>query len=357
MRAITSKLFTTIQWTTAIVLTILTGQCLVVKSEEYGSIAGEWKVHYGIDEAINEFHLWTSSQDRIPLTIYDVQETENRDLYFEIHVENSRLARVEQRINLTEFPTSTQWQGEVVVEGIHFGYTELYVTLNDPSTDRSERSVQSLEVIVKHSKQIADGTMTYTAAAIALLMFINLGTVLDVKRLATIFRRPIGPLLGFCSRYIIMPALAIGLGTLMFKNDKRLQLALFFTAVTPSGGIANICNIFLKGNVNLSLATTTVNSLLALGMLPLWVYLMGPVLYPNHKFDLPFVDLAVGCIGLCIALVIGVMLRVCIPKTTRFIFRFLKPLSVVLSLCLIAVTVGLNYYVFQEITLLVSIYK
>ncbi|XP_061401067.1 hepatic sodium/bile acid cotransporter [Musca vetustissima] len=299
--------------------------------------------------------LWTSNSNSLTLVIYDVERgTENQDAFFEVHIEHEKLAKVEEKqINLKDFPDSNKWQGEITVDGLHFGYTKLYVKLVDPVTSRTERSIQTLEVIVRRTKRVADNTLTYTAAAIALLMFINLGTVLDLKRVASIFSRPIGPLVGFCCRYIIMPGLALGLGALMFKDDKRLQLAAFFTAITPSGGIANICNIFLRGNVNLSLATTTVNSILALGMLPLWVYLIGPLLYPDQKFNLPFIDLAVGCVGLCVALIVGVMLRRCIPKTTRFIFRFLKPFSVVLSLCLVILTVVLNYYIFGEITLLI----
>ncbi|XP_037819096.1 LOW QUALITY PROTEIN: sodium/bile acid cotransporter-like [Lucilia sericata] len=210
-----------------------------------------------------------------------------------------------------------------------------------------------LEVRVLRNKRIDDKIFTYTAAAIMLLMFINLGTVLDLKRVGSIFLRPIGPLLGFCSRYIVMPGLAIGLGVLMFKTNTNLQLALLFTAIAPSGGIANICNVFLKGNINLSLATTTLNSVLALGMLPLWIFLMGPVLYHDSKLNLPFVNLAVGCVGLLLALLVGVILRTFIPKTTRFIFRFLKPVSVLLSLCLVAVTVGINAFAFKEITLMI----
>ncbi|XP_073827989.1 ileal sodium/bile acid cotransporter [Musca autumnalis] len=343
-----------IQWLFAVL--IVHQCCWLVESQDYGNIAGQWKVQYGQNENLESLDLWTSAKEVVYITIYDVERPEdNEDLYFELHVENEKLAKVEEgrRVNLNDFQTADKWQGEVAIDGLHFGYTELYMKLVDPRSSRTERSAQSLELIVRRTKRIADNTLTFTSAAIALLMFINLGTVLDLKRLIGIFRRPIGPLLGFCCRYIIMPGLALGLAALMFKDNKRLQLAAFFTAITPSGGIANICNIFLRGNVNLSLATTTVNSILALGMLPLWVYLIGPVLYPEQTLDLPFIDLAVGCVGLCLALLVGVMLRTCIPKTTRFIFRFLKPFSVVLSLCLVALTVGLNYYIFGEITLLI----
>ncbi|XP_013105491.2 hepatic sodium/bile acid cotransporter [Stomoxys calcitrans] len=337
--------------TLLLVITII-GKFNLAQADDYGSLLGAWRVNYGHNENFKELRMWTSDRETVPLVIYNITQTNNMDLYFEIHMENPKIAQASKLINITEVQDGT-WQGDIQVEGIHFGLTKLYATLYDPRSGGKERGPDTLEVMVKRSKSVSDETFTYTAASIALLMFVNLGTVLDLKRVVTIFSRPIGPLVGFCARYIIMPALAIGLGALMLRDDKGLQLALFFTALAPSGGIANICNVFLKGNLNLSLATTTVNSILVLGMLPMWVYLVGPALYETQEFDLPFVDLIVSCVGLCMALIVGVLLRMFIPKTTRFIFRFLKPLSIILSLCLVGLTVGINYFVFQKMTFMI----
>ncbi|XP_065364370.1 P3 protein [Calliphora vicina] len=325
-----------------------------VRGQEFGNIAGQWKIKYGIPDEMPALHVGTNVAVTLPLEIYNIDRNtqQSNDIYFEFAIENTKLATVEKRLNLADID-GTSWEGVVEVKGHYFGYTQLYVTLHDPLTDRMEKSEQVLEVRVVRNKRVNDTIFTYTAAAIMLLMFVNLGTVLDLKRVGSILKRPVGPLLGFCSRYIVMPGLAIGLGALMFKTNKNLQLALLFTAVAPSGGIANICNVFLKGNIHLSLATTTLNSVLALGMLPLWIFLMGPVLYQDATLNLPFVDLAVGCVGLLVALIVGVILRTFIPKTTRFIFHFLKPISVVLSLCLVAVTVGINAFAFKEVTLMI----
>lgn len=327
-----------------------------VKSQDFGNIAGNWKVRYGIEDEVPELQVGTKELVNLPLEIYDIERNPeaNYDIYFEFVIEHKNLANVQESLlNLSDIEGSS-WQGVVKVQGHYLGYTNMYITLNDPQNERMEKSVETLAVKVVRNKRVDDKTFIYIAAAIMLLMFINLGTVLDLKRVGSIFKRPIGPLLGFCSRYIVMPGLAIGLGVCVFADNKNLQLALLFTAIAPSGGIANICNVFLKGNINLSLAITTLNSVLALGMLPLWIYLMGPVLHENTSFALPFLDLGVGCAGLLLALILGVILRTFIPKTTRFIFRLLKPVCVLLSLCLVGVTVGINAFAFKEITAMVS---
>ncbi|KAM7346408.1 hepatic sodium/bile acid cotransporter [Cochliomyia hominivorax] len=324
-------------------------------SQEYGGIAGKWKIKFGIEDEMPELKVATKVKANLPLEIYDIERKpeENNVTYFEFALEHKDLGEVEPMcLKLTDIK-GTSWQGVLKVKGLYFGYTQLFVTLNDPQTNRMEKSEQSLAVRVVHSKRVNDETFTYTAAAIMILMFVNLGTVLDLKRVVSIFKRPMGPLLGFCSRYIVMPGLAIALGLCIFKNNKNLQLALLFTSIAPSGGLANICNVFLKGNINLSLAITSLNSVLALGMLPLWIFLMSPASQQNSSFNLPFVELGVGCVGLLLALILGVILRTFIPKTTRFIFRFLKPVCVILSLSLVGVTVGINAFAFQEITMMI----
>ncbi|EDW26582.1 GL12905 [Drosophila persimilis] len=147
-----------------------------------------------------------------------------------------------------------------------------------------------------------------------------------------------------------MPALGFGLGRALWPGQQPLQLALSYTALAPSGGLANVCAVFLKGNINLSIATTTINSLLAIAFMPLWIMVLGRLVYDDDELTVPFGQLSGGAAALVACLAVGLLLRLCVPKTTRFIFRFLKPLSVLLSLCLVGLTVGLNWFVFAEFT-------
>lgn len=334
-----------------IIFAFASGTTAQTANVDYGTIAGQWTIEFGTaDKELTDIQVGTKSTVNIPLRISNV-ETESDKLYFEIHIEDEKYAHGQKRIYITEFSgPAVTWQGELAIEGKYFGYTNLYVSLSDPEANRIERNPKELNLIVVRDKRVDDLAFTYTAGAIMLLMFINLGTVLDLKRVGSMLLRPLGPLIGFSARFIVMPALALGLGMLLFKHNKNLQLALFFSALAPSGGIANICNIFLKGNIHLSLATTSLNSLFGLGMLPLWILIIKPVLFNDSSLTLPWIDLVVGCVGLLLAIFVGVFLRLCIPKTTKFIFRFLKPLSVFLSLCLVAVTVGINAFVFKEVT-------
>jgi len=338
-------------------LTVLTKQIviflLILQAKwsygDYGEIAGEWKVRYNTDK------LRVQGYEEFNIRIYDVDLSTTEDFYFEIKSEDENLAQCFQIVRRNELevsmenPLLREYNGTVPVTGSHYGYTRILVTLQGED-NKTELSQDQLLVAVLRLNPVDTKVLSLVAAGLVLLMFMNLGTVLDLKRLKGIMLRPLGPFLGFCSRYMIMPSLALGVGVCCFPGQEALQLALFFTGLAPSGGIANICNVFLKGNLNLSIAITTINSLMAMGMMPFWFYVVARVIFNDDNLKVPFVDLALSASAVMIALAVGISLRTFIPKTTIFIFRFLKPLSIFLSLCLIGVTVGINAFVFKNLT-------
>ncbi|XP_017109636.2 ileal sodium/bile acid cotransporter [Drosophila bipectinata] len=312
---------------------------------EYGDLAGNWLVDFG------QKHLALSEKEslQVELHIYNVQiRDQDADYRFLVYSEDEARASASLTVGKDQFDELGSWRGSVAVTGQRFGYSSLKVTLEEGT--ESETYPDNLPISVLRSRVVDERVTTYVSAALALLMFLNLGTVLDLHRLAGIVCRPVGPVVGVVSRYVIMPGLGFGLGRALWPGQWPLQLALFYTALAPSGGLANVCTVFCKGNLNLSVATTTINSLLALAFLPVWIMVLGRLLYDDEDLAVPFGQISGGAAALVACVAIGVLLRLCVPKTTRFIFRFLKPLSVVLSLCLVGLTVGLNWFVFEEFT-------
>ncbi|XP_014087050.2 hepatic sodium/bile acid cotransporter [Bactrocera oleae] len=316
---------------------------------QYGEIAGAWDITY---QGGGNEQLLTISKDiqYVNLVILNVDLTSGEDFHFEVHAGDPKLALIEKRIERSELAGApASWQGQVPVQTRHFGFTTIYVTLNS-SDGVVERSPSDLTLIIARKDRLDEKIFTYTASALLLLMFLNLGGVLDLERLKAIMLRPIAVTIGFCTSYILMPLLAIAIGYCFLSKHQELHLALFFTALSPSGGLANICAIFLKGNVNLSIATTTINSLMSLAIFPLWILILMRTIFTNTELDVPFLDLAGSATALVCAIALGMLSRVFLPKTTSLIFRFLKPFCACLSLCLIAMTVGINAFAFKELT-------
>lgn len=55
------------------------------------------------------------------------------------------------------------------------------------------------------------------------------------------------------------------LGLILFPNNVEMQLGLFFTGVSPSGGASNIWSVILGGNLDLSISMTTISTFSAFG--------------------------------------------------------------------------------------------
>ncbi|XP_011177251.2 uncharacterized protein LOC105208872 [Zeugodacus cucurbitae] len=317
---------------------------------QYGQIVGVWNITY--QSGGNEQLLTISKEIQyVDLVIYDVDLSSGKDFYFEVHADNPKLASIEKRIERSELTgTPASWQGAVPVQTHHFGFTNIYVTVHTSDGANVERSPSDLTLIIARRERLDEKIFTYTASALLLLMFLNLGGVLDLQRLKEIVLRPIAVSIGFATSYILMPLIALALGYCFLSQYQELKLALFFTALSPSGGLANICAIFLKGNVNLSIATTTINSLMSLAIFPLWILILTQTIFTNTELDVPFLDLAGSALALVCAIALGMLLRFFLPKTTSLIFRFLKPFCACLSLCLIGMTVGINAFAFKELT-------
>ncbi|XP_067634843.1 hepatic sodium/bile acid cotransporter [Eurosta solidaginis] len=345
----------------AIIFIILLSLCLashVQGQYTYGQIAGAWNISYA--DGSTEYQLTISQElQEVNLQIYNLDLSSNIDFHFEIHADNEKVSHVDKRIERSDIiqqqngsttSSNSVWQGAVLVQTRHFGFTNLYVTLHPRNGAAVERSPGDLTLAVARKDRLDEKIFSYTASTLLLLMFLNLGAVLDLQRLKAIFLRPLAVSLGICTSYILMPALALALGYCCLPEKQELQLALFFTALSPSGGLANICTIFLKGNVNLSIATTTINSLLSLTMFPLWMLILTHTLFVNTELDVPLADLALSAGALICAIGLGILLRILLPKTTLVIIRFLKPFCACLSLTLIGMTVGINAFAFKELT-------
>ena len=98
---------------------------------------------------------------------------------------------------------------------------------------------------------------------------------MDLQIIKEVFKRPVGPIVGFASQFVIMPLvimvlnslmrmftkiyfqLSYGVGALMFE-DKLFRLGLFVLGCSPGGNGSNFWTLLLNGDINLSITMTFV---------------------------------------------------------------------------------------------------
>lgn len=125
---------------------------------------------------------------------------------------------VDENFQLIEVPFNT-WTGNVTVKGLFLGQSEVYVKLKIPGTNKTEQAKENLDVIVTRRKRIIDHVFTGTVALLVSILYINFGAALDLKIVKNILLRPVGPAIGFCGQFLLMPLIAYGLGKTFFTTN------------------------------------------------------------------------------------------------------------------------------------------
>lgn len=179
------------------------------------------------------------------------------------------------------------------------------------------------------------------------MLFINFGAALDIDTVKEIMKRPIGPSICFSCQYIFMPLCSFALGFLLFPESPELALGLFFTGVSPGGGASNMWTLILDGNIHLSIVMTTISTIAAFGMMPLWIFTLGKVIFDRANLRVPYVRIAIMAAGFVVPVMIGVIIKKILPKVANFMVKILKPLSAILILFIVVMAMITNFYIFQ----------
>jgi sodium/bile acid cotransporter 3/5 len=100
---------------------------------------------------------------------------------------------------------SGSWSSAFNVTGNFLGYAEVHLQLRDNRDQTVLSSSNSVTVKVVRSERFIDRLFTYSVAVLVSVIYINFGCALDWSTFKKTVRRPIGPIIGFTSQFLIMP--------------------------------------------------------------------------------------------------------------------------------------------------------
>nr|CAD7429734.1 unnamed protein product [Timema monikensis] len=145
-------------------------------------------------------------------------------------------------------------------------------------------------------------------------------------------------------------SISFALGKLLFPGNVAMQLGMFFTGVSPAGGASNIWTFALGGNMGLSITMTTISTFAAFGMMPLWIFTLGRVIFEEGALGVPYTRIASFALGLVVPLGLGFLIQRYLPRVSKFMVRILKPFSLLLILFIVVFAIITNLYLFQLFT-------
>jgi len=141
---------------------------------------------------------------------------------------------------------------------------------------------------------------------------------------------------------------------LLLIADPLQGFGLLVLGCSPGGLGSNFWTLLLGGDVNLSITMTFVSIIAALGMMPLWMFLLsGFFLPPGSAVQVPYIEMSISLVTLTLPLGIGLLIRRCKPKVAQFLVdKVLKPFSFVIIILLFSV----GFYTLWDLMVLLDGY-
>lgn len=124
------------------------------------------------------------------------------------------------------------------------------------------------------------------------IIMLGMGMTLGKEDYQILAQRPLDIFIGAIAQYTIMPLLAIGIAR-AFDLSPGLTLGLVLVGTCPGGVSSNIMSFLAKGDVAFSVGMTTVSTVLAPVMTPLWMTYFGRTNRRNGR--LGYVQIYAAC--------------------------------------------------------------
>ncbi|KAE8289809.1 Sodium/bile acid cotransporter [Larimichthys crocea] len=107
---------------------------------------------------------------------------------------------------------------------------------------------------------------------ILLITMISLGCTMEISKIKNHLLKPKGIAIALLAQFGIMPLTAFCLGKIL-QMDPIKAVTVLICGCCPGGSLSNIFSLAIKGDMNLSIVMTTCSSFMALGLMPLLLYL------------------------------------------------------------------------------------
>ncbi|GKV57935.1 putative sodium-dependent transporter YocS [Sporosarcina sp. NCCP-2222] len=117
------------------------------------------------------------------------------------------------------------------------------------------------------------GLGKYISILLGIVMF-GMGMTLTLKDFGEVIRQPKSVLIGVLSQFIVMPLLAYGLAKGL-NLPAEIAIGVILVGACPGGTASNVMTFLAKGNTALSVAVTSVSTLLAPILTPAIIYVLA----------------------------------------------------------------------------------
>ncbi len=166
-----------------------------------------------------------------------------------------------------------------------------------------------------------------------MIVMFGMGLTMRAEDFAVLFTKPKDMIIGCLAQFLIMPALAFGLGKIFGLSDELL-VGVILVGTCPGGTSSNVITFLSKGDTAMSIGMTSINTLLAPILTPAltYLYLRTSVNVDVKAMFLSIIQVVLIPIGL------GILINHFLGKYTEKVKDALPSVSVT-AICLIVAAV------------------
>ena len=180
------------------------------------------------------------------------------------------------------------------------------------------------------------GLSAYTPILLGVVMF-GMGLTLKAVDFKIILTKPLPVIIGVCAQFVIMPLVAFAIAY-MLKLPPELAAGLVLLGCVPGGTASNVMVYLAKGNLALSVAMTSLSTLLAPVVTPLLLLLLAGQWLPVD----PIVMFKSIIQVIIIPIVLGLLIQKFFPKAVEKSVSVVPLISVVAILVIVAAVTSAN---------------
>jgi len=167
------------------------------------------------------------------------------------------------------------------------------------------------------------------------IIMLGMGMTMTVDDFKGVLQSPKAVLIGVVAQFVVMPGLAFVLCKL-FQLPPEIAVGVILVGCCPGGTASNVITYMAKGNVALSVACTSVSTLLAPVLTPAIFYLLASQWL---KIDAASMFISILQVVL-LPIVIGLILRTWLKRQVESYIQVMPLVSVIAIVAIVAAIIG-----------------
>ncbi|XP_030628042.1 sodium/bile acid cotransporter [Chanos chanos] len=174
---------------------------------------------------------------------------------------------------------------------------------------------------------MVDKAISIAIIIILIIVMVSLGCTMELSKIKAHFLKPKGVVIAIVAQYGIMPLTAFSMAKAFQLRPKEV-VAVLICGCCPGGNLSNIFALASQGDMNLSIVMTTCSTVLALGMMPLMLYLYCQG-FSNLGDAIPYGRIIIALLMTLVFCAIGMYINHRVPQYSKTVAKVGMTIAVV----------------------------